>query len=462
MPLARYLRLKARLKLTLTVRWLQRNQASAVATGLSLAVLCLALVAGALLLGIYLRTAGQTQRDAVLAWVLWIGTLLWLFAPLSQFDAQRNLDLSGLRLLPISRLRFTLSVLLDALLSPLGALSGLACVLLSAAFAQGAAEFFLLLPTLLLLGLFQLGCSQALYLLGNHIFTSRRWGELSMALGLLFFMGIQLLNLLLHSGTASLPPWLGDLLVMLRALLMPLGTWLAPGVAARAFAAGGQGWVVSALQLYLLLAAQAGAALLLAAWAARRFYEGELESGGSVRTRRQPLATARRRLAAGHWHGLSFPPLLAALLERERAYLWRDPLVKLQLLQSLFGSLYVAVVAFSLNLQQAAQPHNYWLERGGRYVLLGVALMLGLSESAILFNKFGYEGGQLANLLATPASRRTLLASKSIHLVGHFLPLNLALAFMAGLALHAPPLFIALALLLTVSATCCSTAWATM
>jgi hypothetical protein len=264
-------------------------------------------------------------------------------------------------------------------------------------------------------------------------------------------MGAQLLNLMLQGG-GQLPDWLHPVLGGARAVLVPAGQWLAPRLAARAFSAAAQGWLLQAAGLYALLALQAGLALLACGWAARMFYEGELESGGSAARTGQRAAPRRPRFA-GHWHGLTFPPLLGVLLERERAYLWRDPLVKMQLLQSLFGSAYIAVVALMLRVQQDADAGHLWLDRGGRYILLGIALMLGLSESAILFNKFGYEGGQLANSLLTPVPRRTLLASKSLHLVGHFMPLNLALALMAGLVLHAPPLFIALALLLVVTST---------
>lgn len=453
MPLARYLSLVAWLKWTLTRRWAQRNPGGAIVALLATLGIAAGTLAAFGMLGLYFQAMGEAHRDIALRWTLWIGTLLWLFAPLSQADAQRNIDLSGLRLLPLSRARFALAVLFDGAFSPLGALTLVAAVGCCLAFADGAGELLQLIPAMLLLGLFQLGCAQALFLFGNRVFTSRRFAEISMVAGFVLFMLIQAVNLLLQSGIDSLPDWLSTGLLTVRALFAPLGGALAPGQAQQAFSAAAQGWTVTALQHYGILALQAGGALLLAAWASRLFYEGELESGGQAAAARASVATPRRALFAGHWHGFSFTPLLQALLERERSYLWRDPLVKMQLIQSIFGSLYVAAIALMLNIQQSSDLSNPWLERGARYILLGIALMLGLSESAILFNKFGYEGGQLANLLVTPASRRALLASKSIHLVGHFLPLNLALALFAGIALHAPPLFIVLALLLVTAST---------
>lgn len=162
MKLTTYLRLITGLKWTLTRRHFQRNMGSAVATLIGVSLTSLMLVGGLALAGVYLHTSGQHDRDAWLFWTLWVGTLLWAAAPLGQLDMQRNLDLTGLRLFPLTRLRFTLAVLLDGLLSPLSLMSVLGAVAILAGYTFSFGEALLLLPTLLLLAVFQLGCAQAL------------------------------------------------------------------------------------------------------------------------------------------------------------------------------------------------------------------------------------------------------------------------------------------------------------
>jgi hypothetical protein len=219
-------------------------------------------------------------------------------------------------------------------------------------------------------------------------------------------------------------------------------------------AAAADGALLQALALYALLAVQALAAMALAGLAARMFYEGELESGGQAPAQ---LPAARAAPGAGGLAGLfarwGLPPVVVALMRREQTYLWRDPAVKLQLMQSLFATLYLAFAVVMLNFRHASELPQGWLNIGGKYILLGLALMLGLSESSVLFNRFGYEGGQLASLLVTPVSRRTLLAAKSIFLVSHFVVLNMLLCLGLGIALHAPPQYIVLAVVLVLANT---------
>jgi hypothetical protein len=454
MPLTRFVGLIARLKWLLTLRHFQRNKAGAVATGIALTVVTLILVSGLGMLAVYLHVSGSGQRDTFMLWALWIASALWITAPLAQFDAQRNIDLTGLRLLPLPRSWFTLAVLLDGAVSPLGVITLPVGLVLCAAFTLHWRELPLVLLSLLLLGVFQLGCAQALYLFGNRILSSRRYSEISMGCGFILFMAIQMMNIALQTGGMHLPPWALETVHAVRAAVYPLAAWLAPGVAARAVAAGSAGRLLDAAGLYLLLAAQAGAALVLTGFAARVFYESELESGGQARPAKAPQARSApgsSLVAAGQRWGLS--PLLLALFRREQTYLWRDPAVRLPFMQSLFGTLYLAFVAVMLNFHHGNLAELVRVQSYGKYALLFIALLLGFSESAVLFNRFGYEGGQLATLLLTPVSRRTVLAGKSLFLVSHFVGLNLLLCAGIGIALHAPPLYIMLALLLVLSNT---------
>lgn len=440
------LRVIARLKWLLTVRHYRQRWGTALATGCALLVVVGLAVGGGVFLFVLSHDQGPQFRDPALAWACWILSLLWILSPLLQLDTQRNLDLNGLRLLPLSRPTFTLAVILDAALSPLGLFFLPLLVIAQAVFSLAAADGAVLFAALLLLATCWLGLGQAIYLWANRLLSSRRFADISMAIGVLLFLAIQGVNLAVQNiDRWSVPGWLAEAWSLAGAVLQPLVAWLFPGLAARSVAAVSQGQPLTALALLLALAAQALACAWLAGLAARQFYEGELESGGQAPAKPQrlrPRADGRALLANA----------LGAVFHRERLYLIRDPLFKMLLLQSLFGAVYFIFIAVMVNLRSSEFEQGMFT--GIRqYTVLGMALMLSFVESGVMFNKFGYEGGLLSHVLLSPIDRQRLLAAKSLFFMLHFGGINAAIVAGMALIMRAPPAFATAAVLLVVANT---------
>jgi hypothetical protein len=440
------LRVIARLKWLLTVRHYRQRWGTALATGCGLALVLGLAVGGGVFLFVLSHDQGPAFRDRALAWACWILSLLWVLSPILQLDTQRNLDLNGLRLLPLSRSTFTMAVILDAALSPLGLFFLPLVIITLAVFSLTVADGAVLFIALLLLVTCWLGLGQAIYLWANRLLMSRRFADISMAIGVVLFLLIQGVNLAVQNlDRWSVPPWLAHGWGTARAAIEPLVAWLFPGLAARSVAATARGDLLTALALLLLLAAQALLCAWLAGLAARQFYEGELESGG------QAPAKALRVRARAEGPAL-LGGALGAVFHRERVYLIRDPLLKMLLLQSLIGAVYFIFVALMVNLRArelGEGPFSYIRQ----YAVLAMALMLSFVESGVMFNKFGYEGGLLSHVLLTPVDRRRLLAAKSLFFMLHFGGINVAIIAGMALIMRAPLAYTVAAVLLVAANT---------
>jgi ABC-2 type transport system permease protein len=428
--------LLARLKLTLLKRHFQRNHLGAVGMVIVLGIFSIVFLVTAVILAGLSRSSGPQLRDMLFSWTAWIFTLLWLSAPLSQFDTQRNLDLAALRLQPLSGGTFTWVVLLDALVSPQALAFVPPLLVLTWGFAQTAAELPLVLVSMALLLATNVALGQAVLLYVSRLLSSRRFTDLSMVLGVLFIFVFQGLNLAIHSGeNYDVPLWLRSLFQQAGVILRPVLEWTYPGLAAGVVRAAATGDALGSALRATLLAGQALLAFALAGRAARAFYEGELESGGTARRRRAA------RQARGWVHGA-----LGALFNRERIYVYRDPLLKSLFLQSV-----VSVAYFSLlSIFMATRGERTW-NVPHQFLLLGITMLLAYVESYLLFNKLGLEGPQLSHTLLAPVSRRTLLQAKSLFLLTHFLGLNLLIVAGLGIALGVAPLYIVAAALVLCS-----------
>jgi hypothetical protein len=435
--LGRVLGIAARLKLTLSLRYYQRNVGLAIGGIIGWVLLLGLAVAGAVALFVYVRDFGPVRRDHVLFIACWVAAAFWLLSPLSQMDTQNALDLGGLRLFPLSNTAFALAALTDAILSPMVAFILPPLLLLLPVLALRATDLPWLMLSLALLCLALLSLAQALTLWAYRFLQSRRFADASIVISIVLFAGLQALNLSLqHMHDMSMPPWLGVTLHAAGHVLTPASTLLFPGVAARAFAQASAGGFGAAVGLYTWLAAQAACCLWLAGIAARQFYSGELESGGAARARQ--TVRAPRRVAQASWPD----PLVQALLRRERTYLARDPLLKLLFIQSLMSIVIIAAM-FTLN---ALRGFGELASSGGgggftgvrEFVLFLAAVMLGFMESSLLFNKYGYEGQLLTHLLLSPVDRTRVLAAKSVFYLTYFGALNIVLVAAMAFALHAP------------------------
>jgi len=440
------LRVIARLKWLLTVRHYRRRWGTALATGCALLILVSLAIVGGVFLFVFSHGEGAQFRDRALAWATWILSLLWVLAPIMQFDTQRNLDLNGLRLLPLDRLTFTLAVILDAALSPLGLFFLPLLVITQIVFSLNLADGLLLFAALVLLVICWLGLGQAIYLWANRLLQSRRFADISMAIGVVLFLAIQGVNLAVQNVDRwSMPAWLSEGWALVSGVIQPLLACLFPALAARSVAAASAGQWLMAAALLVALALEALICMWLAGLAARQFYEGELESGGQApaRVRRIRQRSGGRSLLGG---------TLGAVFYRERLYLFRDPLFKMLLMQSLFGAVYFIFIAAMVNFRGPMGDDSVFIYIR-RYTVLAMAVMLSFVESGVMFNKFGYEGGLVAHVLLSPIDRQRLLAAKSLFFMLHFGGINALIVVGMALILRAPPAYTAAAVLLVASNT---------
>lgn len=429
----------ARLKLRLSLRYYQRNTGNAVAMALVMLLLLGAAVFGTVVLYFYCRAGDPGARESAFFWCAWLITAVWLSAPLTQFDTQISLDLNGLRLFPLGSGMFSAAALLDGVLSPLGLLIAPLGLGLLIALTLSWAELPWMLLALVLYAVALLALSQAVVFWTSHLMQSRRFADASIVITLVMFVGLQTANFMLQQhGQFHAPLWLVQVLAAIRVVFKPLLVWLFPGLAAQAFNYAILGDFATATAAYGLLSLEAGVAIWLAGLAARQFYGGELESGGSVRRPAKSMRVEQRRGLLGG--------AIGALFHRERLYVLRDPLLKLMFIQSLFSMVVISgmvVINIGHLGEEAPGAADY-----SRYVLLGAAVMLGFMESALLFNKFGYEGPLLTVFLLTPASRLQLLAAKSAFYLLHFATLNIALVIAIAVAVHAPLAYMLCAIML--------------
>jgi hypothetical protein len=293
---------------------------------------------------------------------------------------------------------------------------------------------------------------QALLLSVSRLISSRRFADISIVLGMVAIFAFQGLNLLLHTSTrqAGVPPWLSEVARVAADIFGPVFAWLYPSLAAGVVSASAGGEPLLAAARATALLAQVGVGLWLAGRATRAFYAGEVESGGRVRRgkasrRRASPVTAVTASTAGEAHFVRLAPTTifspagptGALYFRERAYLWRDPLLKSLFLQSVLSVAYFSIVAVFIVLRGSERPLV-----PPHFLLLGVAMLLTFSESYLLYNKLGLEGAELTATLLSPVPRARILRAKSVFFLTHFLALNMLVIVALGIALSVAPLYI--------------------
>jgi hypothetical protein len=447
--------LLARLKLTLIRRHFQRNPLGGVGTAIAAVVFTLVLSGAALSAVLGAHAGGPAAQSGVMLWSCWILTLLILNAPLSQFDTQRSMDFSALRLLPLSGATFTRAVLLDAVVSPQGIFTALPTLVLVLGLPLSLAELPLIALSFALLYVSSIAFGQALFLTLSRLISSRRFADISIVVGMVMVFAFQGVNLLLHTTARELgvPPWMVHSAHTLRDVFGPIFVWLFPGAAAGVVNAAATGEPLLAAAKATALVAQCALGLYLANRSTRAFYEGEVESGGMVRQKKKKwgrssdLPTTAGLKTRATWHVLS--STIAAIYFRERAYLWRDPLLKSLFLQSVLSVAYFSMAGVFIAFKSGDEPLF-----PKQYLLLGIALMLNFSESYLLFNKLGLEGMELTAALLTPVPRARILRGKSLFFLAHFLTLNALIVGGLGIALGVAPLFICAALALLAGNAC--------
>ena len=232
-----------------------------------------------------------------------------------------------------------------------------------------------------------LALSQAVILVGAAILRSRRVRDLVMvlvpALSLGTYFAFQFFatrTALTHdSWTAT---WSGI-------LLHPAWAYadaVPPGIAARSIGAASQGDYPVALVLLLALAAVCVATVYLAGWLVELVSAGH-GVGGKVRRRAareaRPARTGRK---APTTRRARLPAVMAAMMDKEIKYLFREPYFKGVLVQTV---LFLALGAFVFLRPWGTGGVQFASPRTMLWVVGGYAL---LSEGGVLLNLFGSEG----------------------------------------------------------------------
>ncbi len=371
------------------------------------------------------------HRQAMLALFAGISAL-WQFFAVNGLSIAANLpsfDPSSLTRFPLPFGRYLLLRTLFGLLIPSTIVGSLA--LLAAAVGIGIADHALALPALIVLAVYawtNILFSRMLAAWLERWLAARRFREAFGVLMVLFFLGVQLLNLRTPSlarGASGLK-WLAlwrECVHFLR--------WLPPGLACNSILRKGHP-VAELAQFFALLAY---AVLFLAVFALRlhKQFLGEYLGEGSVRA--TPAASPSRRLSQPPT-GLASPvpilkksaselsPIIAGCLRKE----WLDLRSSgSQLLAMLTPLLFV----FILGVGIFRQFPRYFLPAALAYVLLGLLPRL--------YNIFGADGsGVQLYLLAPIRLRDVVLAKNMAHLM--LIVFQVVLAWTAVMLLTSAPI----------------------
>ncbi len=392
------LRLLFWLKWKLTLRGYQRGAAQWIGAVLLLLIFMPAAVAigGLCYLG-FIAPNMTPNNQTHLLFAAFLGIyVLWLVAPLLGYAFNDSYDITRLFHYPAPMRQIFLSVVCGSLLdlptlfllpTVLGAFAGFTNGLLSALINLIAIALFLIQTFTL---------SQAIVLIGAGVVRGRRFRDSVAALaalaGTLYFLGsmaaAQGVSLVNWRELIETPAW--------QAV-----NYLPQGLAARAMDAARRGQFDNAVAWLVLLAAVTAATLALASHFVKRAYTEGGGGGASEQTPRQ--AKAERAGAEGFALFGGLPPALRALVEKEFAYIRRDPYFRL-----LFAN-FAYVIVFGISMTHLAAQRG----SGGDSSFAGSGLLL-LTELALVCNVFGTEGGAITLLFLTPAVRRDILLAKNL------------------------------------------------
>jgi hypothetical protein len=329
-------RLLVRLKALLLLRGYTRDRTRL--AGLILVLLTLGPLSAMGAVGMWFltktATADTTQSVLLVAGAaVWVG---WIVAPLFGYQFSEVYDLSRLLPFPIRPTTLFAGVMLGGLLDP-GTLLLLPAML---ATAVGMCRHWYDLPFTLAAVVFYIlqtiGMAQAVGLGLSGIFATRRLRDAGMVLVPLFGVMIWLLQQLILGGL------LANGAVRIRAELGGVLSFLPSGMAVRAMVATREGDYLAAIIFLLLLL---GVALLTARLAGAfvgKLFRGELERGTMPAARQRTVRTRAAPAAGG---------LLAALVRKELAICWREPMLKQQ-----FGSMISTVVIAFLATSRSRHP----------------------------------------------------------------------------------------------------------
>lgn len=400
------LRLLLWLKLTLSWR-MYRSSKLRVLSFVLFGLMLIPLVFAAVGLHWVLGFAGPLMREPIARDVLAVIFLLWILAPLLGFQVNESYDLTKLFTYPLTQGQIFLGSVVGGLIDPpvLLAAPPLFALWLSLSTNIGDGIVNFLFLTLFLLQ--TISTTQAITVVLIGFLRSRRFRDITMVVfpifGLAYYVGQQaLVHQFSHLGFGNFgiftaPAW-------------RIVDFLPPGLAAAGMEASGKGDWLGALGDAFLLILLTAASMAIAAATLRRLFLGDVV----VEATRPPAERQVSRAVAAP----SFLPAdIAALAGKEMSYLRRDPQYKAVLVQMVYSVVVIAIPFLMSGTSSSFIPSPGGL---GRFPLLtdfrliGVAAVLVLATSPLIFNIFGAEGAAVTVLFSFPTSRRRILIAKNV------------------------------------------------
>ncbi|HTI15028.1 MAG TPA: hypothetical protein VL461_10710 [Dictyobacter sp.] len=354
------------------------------------------------------RFLPSPENTEVLYLVLTALYVLWIILPVLEFTANEGLDISKLALFPLTRGELMSSLIVSTLLDipTIGLVLVLAAVVVGWATSLPLALMALL--TMLIFYVQLVAISQLVLALLQRVLQSRRFRDLSIIIVILLSSSGYACNIaartIFTKNTAG---------TILHASFSSYLQWLPPGMAARAIQEAAIGnWGISFVWLAALLIISG---VLLYCW--QLIVERGLtaaESGGTARAtrRRQNRTMAANAPVQVSQSNHLIPVPIAAIIQKEWKYYWRDPQIKAVFLQSLLSVIFL-IVYFGFNFVSASGSGNLF-SRIGSWAILIVPLFPLLSLFGLTYNTLGLERQSLTTLFLLPIKPVHLLIGKNV------------------------------------------------
>jgi ABC-2 type transport system permease protein len=337
--------------------------------------------------------------------------LFWLVTPLLGYALSDSYDISKLFLFPLtSRQIFTGAILGSMIDFPVLLLlpTLLAAII---GFGHSLAAVLLSVPAIALFLFHTLSLSQAAILASSGFLRSRRSRDLVKVLVPFLWISFYVFTRLLTRQLVQL-----DWTQFLHSRTWAVLTLLPPGLTARAVAAASQGSYAPSVGYLIVLAAVSALTVYLAGWLVERACTGEGINLAGVTQRprgstqgepaehRPEDRSERTGVLAGR-----LPPVVAAMVEKETRYIFREPYFKLALMNLVY-------MLFVFGFALVGGRRSDGMREVGPGMVWGASAWILLSEMSLVFNLFGTEGGAAAVLFLYPSSRRQILIGKNLTL----------------------------------------------
>lgn len=425
------LRLLFWLKWKLILRGYRRNTSLAVGAVLLLALFLPMGVLIAIACGWGFLNLASPNDAHLLRIVFLVVYLLWLLSPLLGYAMNDSYDITKLFVYPLTLRQILLGAICGSLLdlTTLIVLPTLVAAILG--FTTG---LFAGVVSVLAVGLFlfhTLSLSQTIILLSAGILRSRRFRD-SLAVFFFVFWIIYYISTQMFARNAAHIDWKA----LFESPAWDLISYLPHGLAARAMEAASREAFGPALLSLGALAVLMAATLQVAAWILQKVYAGDnvglkqAPARNGTGAEGRPAAVKSRPKTSEGLLSRRLPPVVQAMMDKERKYYFRDPYFRLQL-SSLIYMTVVAIFIFvsPMSSQGAFTP--------GPWAVWGASSLILLSEMGLTCNLFGTEGGAISTLFMFPCDRRQILLGKNLTLFLALTLVNLVYTLILTLAARA-------------------------